>query len=348
MKPGEMRVLVTGASGFIGSRVALHFRRLGIDAVFTGRDVDDIERARLRELARAGITVRLGDLREPQFVESLLQGRNAVLHLAAAQHESHMSDEHFRSTNLGATQLILEKCRAAGVTRFVYGSSMGVYGSSRNGTINDATEPQPLNIYTRTKLAAEEAVRAAGTYLEPVILRIGETYGPGDLRLLKLFRAIEKDRFVMLGDGQNLRQPIYVEDLIRGFLAALTLPQAAGETMVFAGNEPMTTYDMVGFIAAALQRPKPRWRVPIWPVLTLAFGVNTVMKVMRKRSPLHPRSLDFFRKSFVFTTTKAKLAIGFEPATRFVDGASATLDWYRAQGDMPERSPQTLSSTAHV
>jgi nucleoside-diphosphate-sugar epimerase len=181
-----------------------------------------------------------------------------------------------------------------------------------------------------------------------VIVRIGETYGPGDMRLLKLFRAIDTGRFVMLGNGQNLRQPIYVEDLIRGFLAALTMPQAVGETMVFAGNEPMSTYDMVAAIATALQRPTPRWRVPMWPVLALALGVNTAMKALRKRSPLHPRSLDFFRKSFVFTTTKAKLAVGFEPATRFADGASATLDWYRSHGYLPERSTQPLSSTAHV
>jgi dihydroflavonol-4-reductase len=348
MNSGDLRVLVTGASGFIGSRVALHLHRLGINAVFAGRDIDDVERARLRELGRVGITVRLGDVREPAFVESLLKGRNAVLHLAAAQHESHMGDEHFRSTNLGGTKLLLDKCRAAGVKRFVYGSSIGVYGSSRNGTINDATDPQPLNIYTQTKLAAEAAVRAAGSYLEPVIVRIGETYGPGDLRLLKLFRAIDNGRFVMLGNGQNLRQPIYVEDLIRGFVATLTLPQAVGETVVLAGNEPMTTYDMVAAISATLQRPTPRWRVPMWPVLTLALGVNTIMKAMHKRSPLHPRSLDFFRKSFVFTTTKAKLAIGFEPSTRFADGASATLDWYRSQGYLPERSTQPLSSTAHV
>jgi nucleoside-diphosphate-sugar epimerase len=348
MKPQELRLLVTGVSGFIGSRLALHLHRVGIDATFAGREANDVENARLRELARAGIEVQLGDLREPRFVESILAGRNAVVHLAAAQHESHMGDQHFRSTNVGATQLMLQKSRAAGVVRFVYGSSMGVYGSSKNGTINDATEPQPLNIYTRTKLEAEAAVRAYAPHLEPVIVRIGETYGPGDLRLLKLFRSVDNGRFVMIGNGQNLRQPIYVDDLIRSLLAAVTVPQAAGETMVLAGIEPMTTADMVRHVASALGRPTPRWRVPMWPVLTLAFGLNAILQPLRKHSPLHPRSLDFFRKSFVFTTTNAKSVLGVEPTTRFADGAHATLAWYRSQGYMPERSRRALSNTAPV
>jgi dihydroflavonol-4-reductase len=348
MKPEELRLLVTGVSGFIGSRVALYLHRVGINATFAGRDANDIELARLRELGRAGVEVQLGDLREPAFVEKILAGRNAVLHLAAAQHESHMSDEYFRSTNVGATQLMLQKSRAGGIARFVYGSSIGVYGSSKNGTINDATEPQPLNIYTRTKLEAEAAVRAYARHLEPVIVRIGETYGPGDLRLLKLFRSIENGRFMMIGNGQNLRQPIYVDDLVRGLFAAVLAPQARGETMVLAGNEPMTTVDMVRHVAAALEHPAPRWKVPMWPVLTLAFGLNAVLQPLRKHSPLHPRSLDFFRKSFVFTTTNAKNVLGTEPTTRFAEGAHATLAWYRAQGYMPERTRQALSNTAPV
>ena len=97
------RLLVTGASGFIGSRLALHLQRLKVDAVFTGREANDIEKARVRELADAGIDVVIGDLREPDFVAHLMQGRAAVIHLAAAQHEGHMSDEHFRSTNVAAT-----------------------------------------------------------------------------------------------------------------------------------------------------------------------------------------------------------------------------------------------------
>ncbi|HVF18491.1 MAG TPA: NAD(P)-dependent oxidoreductase [Steroidobacteraceae bacterium] len=344
----DCHLLVTGASGFIGSRLALHLSRSGIDAVFTGRDANDIEQARIRELAAAGVKVQLGDLREAEFVAKVMAGRNSVIHLAAAQHESHMSDEHFRSVNVAATRLLLEAARVAGVRRFVYGSTMGIHGSSEKGPITEDSAPKPLNIYTQTKLAAEGVVGEFASQIDVVITRIAETYGPGDLRLLKLFKAIDRDRFVMIGRGDNERQPIYVDDLIRGLLAALVRPTAIGETILLTGNEVMTTRDMVRYIATVLDKPMPRLHLPMWPVLAAANVSYALLRPLQIHSPLQPRSLDFFRKSFVFSTTKARDLLGVEPSTRFVDGARATLDWYRTQGYMPDGAQTLSSSTAHV
>jgi nucleoside-diphosphate-sugar epimerase len=181
-----------------------------------------------------------------------------------------------------------------------------------------------------------------------VICRIGETYGPGDLRLLKLFKAIERNRFVMIGSGNNQRQPIFVEDLMRGLLAALIQPDAVGEAILLTGSELMTTRDMVAQIAAALERPLPRARVPMWPVLSAAVVSHALLRPFGLRSPLQPRSLDFFRKSFAFSTTRAKTLLGVEPNVRFIDGARATLAWYRTQGYLPIRPTRAWSSAAHV
>jgi dihydroflavonol-4-reductase len=348
MKMHDLRLLVTGASGFIGSRLALHLQRAGVDAIFTGRDASDAEHARLKELAAAGVAVHLGDLRELDFVRKIVAGRNAILHLAAAQHEGHLSDEHFRSVNIGATRLLLEASAPAGVRRFVYGGTIGIHGSSTSGAISEDSAPDPLNIYTRTKLAAEAVVREFAPRLETVICRIGETYGPGDLRLLKLFKAIERNRFVMIGSGNNQRQPIFVEDLMRGLLAALIQPDAVGEAILLTGSELMTTRDMVAQIAAALERPLPRARVPMWPVLSAAVVSHALLRPFGLRSPLQPRSLDFFRKSFAFSTTRAKTLLGVEPNVRFIDGARATLAWYRTQGYLPIRPTRAWSSAAHV
>lgn len=345
----QIRLLVTGASGFIGSRLALHLQRMGVDAVFTGRDANEVESARIKELAAAGIKMQLGDLREPEFVRKLVAGRTAVLHLAAAQHEGHMSDEHFRSVNVDATRLLLEASIAAGARRFVYGGTIGIHGSSEKGLISETSAPDPHNIYTRTKLAAESVVRELSPRIETVVCRIGETYGPGDLRLLKLFKAVDRGRFVMIGRGENERQPIYVDDLIRGLLAAVVEPQAVNETILLTGNEVMTTHEMVARLATALERPLPRLRVPMWPVYAAAVTSHALMRPFGLRTPLQPRSLDFFRKSFVFSTSKARTLLGVEPSVRFIDGARATLAWYRAQGYMPAHtSHRRVSSAAHV
>jgi dihydroflavonol-4-reductase len=344
----DQRLLVTGASGFIGSRLALHLHRSKVDAVFTGRDANDVERARVRELEAAGVAIQLGDLREPRFAAHVMAGRTAVIHLAAAQHEVQMSDEHFRSVNVAATRLLLEAARAARVHRFVYGSTMGIHGSSENGAISEESEPRPLNIYTQTKLAAEGIVHEFSEHLETTIVRIVETYGPGDLRLLKLFKAIERGRFAMIGRGDNLRQPIYVDDLIRLLLAAVAQPAAAGETILLPGNELMTTHEMVAHIAAVLDKAPPRWHVPIWPVLGAAVASSALLRPFGIRSPLQPRSLDFFRKSFEFSTNKARRILGVEPTIRFIDGARTTLQWYRAHGYMAEQQAKLRSNTAAI
>jgi dihydroflavonol-4-reductase len=152
----------------------------------------------------------------------------------------------------------------------------------------------------------------------------------------------------MIGRGDNERQPIYVDDLMRGLFAALEQPQAVNEVILLTGDERMTTREMVSQIAKVLERPTPRLHVPMWPVLAAAEVSHALMRPFGLRSPLQPRSLDFFRKSFVFDTTKAKTLLRVEPKVSFIDGARATLAWYRAQGYMPNRSTATLSSTASI
>ena len=149
-----------------------------------------------------------------------------------------------------------------------------------------------------------------------VSIRISETYGPGDERLLKLFRAIDRGRFVMIGRGENMRQCIHVSDLVRGAAAGRPPSGAAGETFVLAGRERMTTNEMVRDIAAALDRPPPRAHAPLWPFTLAARVLETVLPPLHVQPPLHSRRLDFFRKSFVFSTAKAQSLLGFQPEIR--------------------------------
>ena len=153
------------------------------------------------------------------------------------------------STSTARARLI-EASKRAGVERFVYGSTIGVYGEYADGPLDENTPPRPLNIYGRSKLAAEEVVKSHRGELPMSIVRISETYGPGDFRLLKLFRALDRGRFLIIGSGQNQRQAIHVRDLVQGLLLAATHPAAVGETFVLAGQETMTTREMVEHVAA--------------------------------------------------------------------------------------------------
>jgi dihydroflavonol-4-reductase len=186
-------------------------------------------------------------------------------------------------------------------------------------------------------------VRSYVNTFETCVIRIPETYGPGDQRLVKLFRAIDRGRFVMIGRGENRRQCIHVSDLVRGLLLAARHPAAVGETFVLAGRDAMTTNEMVRDIAAALRRPPPRAHAPLWPFVAAARVLETVLPPLHVKPPLHSRRLDFFRKSFVFSTAKAQTLLGFQPEIDFLTGAADTVRWYRARGYLAARTSNELT-----
>ncbi|MGH8175749.1 MAG: NAD-dependent epimerase/dehydratase family protein [Steroidobacter sp.] len=344
----DTRLLVTGASGFIGSRLALHAHRLGLDVLATGRADMEAEQDRLKELRAAKVPVEIGMLQDVDFVRRIVSGRSAVIHLAAAQHESEMPDSYFRSVNVDAVRLLLAACKDSGVRRFVYGSTMGVYGSARAGVLDEDTPPAPDNIYTCTKLEAEALVRSCADDFEVCVARIAETYGPGDQRLLKLFRGLDRGRFLMIGRGENLRQCIHVHDLIRGLLLVARHPEAAGQTFVLAGQKAMTTNEMVQGIAAALDRAPPLVRLPLWPFAIASRIMEAILPPLRIQPPLHSRRLDFFRKSFSFSIAKAQTLLGFQPEIDFRAGAADTVRWYRAHGLLTSSPRAEIARTESV
>jgi nucleoside-diphosphate-sugar epimerase len=329
-----MKLLLTGGTGFIGSRLALEARRREVDVTVTGQVNNYAERSRAAELERAGVRLEVGPLQDAAFSRRVVAGRDTVIHLAAAQHESGVPDSYFEEVNVTGTRTLLEASREARVRRFVYGSTIGIYGSAAEGELDESSPPNPDNIYGRTKLAAERVVQEQGGGVETCIVRISETYGPGDFRLLKLFRAVERGKFLMIGSGENRRQVMYVDDLVRALLLASGHPAASGEVFVMPGDEVLTTRQMVDVIAEVLGRQVPRIRLPMWPFLAAAAVFEATFKPLGIDPPLHRRRLDFFRKTFVFSTDKARRVLGFAPEVPFREGARATAEWYRAAGHL--------------
>jgi dihydroflavonol-4-reductase len=326
-----VRIFVTGGSGFIGSRLAPLARAQGHAVTVVSAVNNPVEQARCKSLEEAGIEVLVAPLADSAALARALPGHDVVVHLAAAQHEAHQPESYFHEVNVEGTRRLLELARAAGVRRFVHGSTIGVYGSAAAGALDEDSTLAPDNPYGRTKAAAEKVVRQQGAGLEWCIARISETYGPGDRRLLKLFRGIAQGRFLTIGRGENLHQLIYVDDLSAGLLAACVAPAADRQTVVLAGQQLLTTNDMVSAVATAVGRTRPVAHAPLWPFLAAAWVFEKTFSPLGLSPPLHRRRLDFFRKSFQFSTRRAEQLLGFRATTDFATGARLTADWYRAQ-----------------
>jgi dihydroflavonol-4-reductase len=327
-----MRIFLTGGSGFIGSRLAPLAVEAGHSVTVVTLINTPAEKARCEALQRAGIKLVVAPLEDSAAMSAALQGHDVVIHLAAAQHEAQAPESHFHKVNVDGTRNLLELAAKAGVRRFVHGSTIGVYGSAAAGTLDEQSPLAPDNPYGRTKAAAEDVVRQFQSPMEWCIVRISETYGPADMRLLKLFKGVKTARFPIVGNGENLHQLIYVDDLSRGLLAACESPAAPKQTVLLVGSEKITTNEMVAAVAAAVGSKKSAPHLPLWPFLAAAFVFEATFSPLGLKPPLHRRRLDFFRKSFSFSTTKAQDTLHVRPQVDFHTGARFTAEWYQANG----------------
>jgi nucleoside-diphosphate-sugar epimerase len=326
-----MKTLITGGTGFIGSRLAIKCLEKGYNIKIFGQ-INNTAEAENKELLEAkGAEIILGSVTNKDLVFEITSDVDVVFHLAAAQHEANVPDQVFRDVNVIGTKNLLDACLVSGVRRFVHGSTIGVYGSL-DGEIDEESPCNPENIYGITKLEGENFAFSYKDKIPLVVIRISETYGPGDRRLLKLFKLISRNTFFMIGQGLNLHQLIFIDDLVAGLLSASNSERAVGEIILLVGKEPITTNDMVETIADNLNARVLGFRAPLLPFVGLAWMMETVSKPVGIQPPLHRRRMDFFRKSFSFSSKKALELIDFIPKFSFEQGVVETVRWYTKMG----------------
>jgi len=327
-----MNVLITGGTGFIGSRLALKLLESGACVRVLGQANTEAEAENKRLIEAQGAEVVLASVLDRENLFELAKGIDLVYHLAAAQHEANVPDQRFWDVNVGGTRNMLEASLKGGVKRFVHGSTIGVYGSAVDGTIDEQSPLRPENIYGITKVEGEKLVRSFQDRLPVVIIRISETYGSGDRRLLKLFKSIKKKVFFMIGSGRNLHHLIYIDDLIAGLLLAAKVDDAAGQTFVLAGKEALTTNEMVAVIAEEVGVKLWPFRAPLALFLLAAIVMEGALRPFGIQPPLHRRRMDFFKKSFVLSPDLAARVLGFTPCHSFSQGVAETAKWYTDMG----------------
>ncbi len=326
-----MKVLITGGTGFIGSRLAYRCKQRGDEVAILAQVNTPAEKHNTEELQRQGFTVVVGGVMDKEKVAVAVNSCDVVFHLAAAQHEANVADQHFWDVNVEGTRNLLDASIDAKVKRFVHGSTIGVYGVEMQGELSEISELKPDNIYGVTKKAGEELVLSYKDRLPVTAIRISETYGPGDRRLLKLYKGIKKRKFFVIGDGENKHQLIFVDDLIDGIFLAAEKDAALGEVFVLAGDEILSTNEMINTVANVLSVKKVAFRSPMWPFYLLAIIMEKTLRPLGVQPPLHRRRLDFFKKTLFFSKDKSLQLLDFRAKTDFKMGSEKTVSWYQEQ-----------------
>ena len=194
------------------------------------------------------------------------------------------------------------------------------------------SERTGCDIYQATKAEAETLAldfhRRRG--LPVTVIRPGAIYGPGETRLLKLFRAIARGRYALVGSGRACYHPVYIDDLVEGYLLALERPEAVGEAFIIAGPRYLSQQELAETIARATGGRILPFHVPVTPVRWLAALCESVCVPLGLEPPLHRRRVDFWTKSRAFSIEKARRRLGYERTRtarlRDLEGAQRGLE----------------------
>jgi len=331
-----MKLLVTGGTGFIGSHLAEEGRRRGAEVVVLGLTGRPEEQANAALLSRMGAEVLSGSITDADLCRRAARGATHIFHLAVAMREGGKSDDFFESINLDGTRHLLQAATAERVERFVYCSTIGIYGHRAPGVTTEDSPLSPGNIYERTKVTAERLVRdfAGNCGLPAVVLRPADVYGPRDQRLLKMFKGVSRGRFPLFGSGKGRRHMVYVDDVVSAFFKACERPDAVGEGVIVAGPRSCTLRELIDEVTAATGSARYGIRLPLAPMLALAAVVEDVSAALAIDPPIYRRRMDFFHSDSEFDTSRARRVLAWEPKVDLREGIRRTLEDYRSRGDL--------------
>lgn len=321
-----MRIALTGATGYTGGHL---LRRL----LERGDAVSALARPGREDGALPARWVA-GDLTGRAALARLVEGAEAVVHVAAVYRTAGHPDSYYREVNVEGTRRLLEASAAAGVKRFVHTSTVGVHGHVEHPPADEESPLAPGDVYQQTKAEGEAVARSFHRErgLPVTVLRPGAIYGPRETRLLKLFRAIARGRYAIVGSGRAFYHPVYVDDLVDGYLLALEHPAAAGETFIVAGPRYVSQAELAAVVARATGGRVLPFRIPAAPVQLLGDLVEAVCVPLGLEPPLHRRRVDFWAKSRAFSIEKARRVLGYAPKVDLEEGAARTAASYREAG----------------
>lgn len=327
-----MRALITGVTGFIGSHLAERLLAEGVGVRGLAR-----RPAEAAWLAQQGAEIVQADLAQRAGLHEALQGCDAVLHSAAWTGGPEIDQRTAWVINVAATGWLLQAAQDAGVRRFVYFSSVAVYGLNPAAVIDESAPTPPVGqLYPDSKIAAETLVRAAqADGLPATIIRPASTYGPrGAAWTVGPVEQIKAGRLVLLGEDRGLVNPGYIDNVVDGVLLALHSPAAIGETFNLCDGTAITYREFYSRYAAMLGRQ----RLPVYPAWLARGAVSPPGRWLRRllgKPVPGPWSYHFRFNPSRFSIAKAQRVLGYAPAIGLDEGMQRTEQWLRAQGTIP-------------
>jgi len=328
-----LSALVTGASGFIGGRLA---ERL------TNEEGVRV-RAMVRRTKKAGRLQKLqleivkADLLDLDSLREAIDGCDLVFHCAALVRETGDRNE-FLQTNVQGTENILNVSRDAGVRKFIHFSSVSVYGLNPPDRADETTPFQPCeNLYRDTKIAGEKAVWAAHqeARLPVVVIRPANVYGPySNPWTIRPMKLINSGQMILINGGTGLCNYVYIDNLLDATLLATKRDSSVGQVYLISDGNAVMWKEFFGYYAQMAGKPKIR-SVPEWFGKVIALGMEVTSKLTGKPPKITREAVGFLTRKARFSIEKARRELGYQPRFSLEEGMKLTEQWLREEGYLP-------------
>ncbi|QQR91766.1 MAG: NAD-dependent epimerase/dehydratase family protein [Myxococcales bacterium] len=321
------KAIVTGASGFIGSRLRERLLKDGIDVLAIRRPGSPP--------AKQGRSVEASyeDLSKLRAIVSE-EKPNYLFHVAGATKGVHYSD--FERANVLPTENLVEACNASGhnLERFVLVSSLAAFGpSGLNWEHDESSEARPIEFYGRSKLAAERVLQEKGSDLPWTIVRPSGVYGPGDVDYFQLFKAVARRVNVFFGNRERLFSAVYVDDLIDALVQAAESPKSVGKGYFISDGKPVTWQHFQDEIIRAGKKRTLTLNLPEALVYVAAFGGEFLSRFDGKPRLFNRQKAAMgAQDAWTCSPSAAHRDFNFNPKISVPKGVELAFQWYQDQG----------------
>ncbi len=321
-------LLITGATGYIGAKLAEYYIHSGYEVRLLVRDPAGLT-AELKNKCQ----IVIGDLCRPATLDNAVRGVNAVIHAAGKLGHWGTTLKQLHDVNVQGSMNLVRAAHEASVKRFIHLSAGGVTGPVGVEPADESYKPAPVTPYERTKWEGEVSVMEFAVKKDMSLLTVRPTftYGPGDPHKLALFKAVKSGRYAFIGDGLSTVHPVYIDDLIAGIDLSLK-SNLKQESIIIGGTEPITKRELAYGIADALKVRRPTMKIPAFAANVIARTFELSSTVFKFNPPLTRSRVLALARNWGYSISKARAELGFEPRVELADGLHRTVNWYREQG----------------